>query len=155
MKRINLVLGILFSAIAILAPGALAAPISDFSGDISGSLEDVHCVSIFEGQTNDRVTVTQRKRNSDGYIVGMILKGVWYDVDQKRERHAFFEAKSVNWDVEKNDLRIIAASPGRNVLELQIDTGESAGGDFGHGEMKINGRRIDFLKFVCRTPIAG
>jgi NADH:ubiquinone oxidoreductase subunit C len=134
----------LFTGLLVIGSlfGSLASAEVEFAGDVSGSLENLNCTV----QGNEFVSVVSKIRK-DHYVVGMTVKGVWYD--DKNVRHfADFEVVVMNANYEAQTLQVIGVSPGKNALEVKVnlETQES--------EMYINGRNQN-LKLVCDSPIAG
>jgi len=125
------------------------AAIPEFAGVIGGSLEDVHCTATPPHHpAYDITTVQKRIREKGGFVNGMIVRGFWWDT-KGTSHFADFDIVVVNWDVNSGDLQIVGVSPGKNSLELKLNTQTNA------ATMLINGEIQLAPNLACDTPIAG
>jgi len=146
--------------ILISGANAFAASVKNPLSQIPGSLENVHCVSVFEGNPTDRVRVISRVRDTDHYVVGMVLKVHWLDRKQKQHLTNFTIAKGAQ---AKNaeTLFLSAASPQGHHLDLEIDVETLSDSNidpttaYFSSQLRVDGVVQDYLKFICNAPIAG
>jgi hypothetical protein len=137
-----------------LVLGSLVLPSISQAKTEFGTLQDVRCFSVFEGQTKEYVNVTDVKRDGDGYVTNMTLKGIWYDKKNQQHFAAFTVLKISN---SNNTLSISGASPGGHRLDLQIELSADGSSDntFNEATMSVNGQQAEFLKFGCSVTRAG
>ena len=127
---------------------------------IPGSLEDVHCVSVFQQNATERVKVVSKKRDADGYVIGMTLRVDWRDQTNK-DHLADFRISRGSQDLHSKSLSLSASSKAGHHLDLQIQMEPSGSENSGtHNSyspsiMTIDGKAQDYLKFVCNAPIVG
>lgn len=148
MKTLKLC--VVLSAIATLAHA------DDGRENLIGPIAKIQCYSVFEGNKNLRVETVKRDAGADGMSKSIDI--IYHNAkgnDLTKGEHIAFHLDT-SYHLEADTIEILGKNAKGQLGRFLVDEREEAvdADGFAYAEFSINGKKEDYLKFVCKVDRA-